>query len=448
MPEDPFVEIHYGPVRLTPPVAAPPKRAPLVTRIGEALGFLRTLIVNLAVIAAVVALVVLTVAELRRQPVIIEEISLPPALTARGYSGAVAAQRLWDAITRVQQDSGTLKEQAALTTVGRQIDIVEPGTGLSLQGLTQMLRALLGLPQIRIAGDVTCETAVCDWSDLRLRLRIFTETGMELRDVGLLGARGTADYFHRAALEAMAVIDPYSLATYRYHLPGGRSEAERIARDLIATSHPQRAWAATLLGIIAQDQGRHEEAIRNYERATLYAKTDGVRHFVNPWNGWGKSLGALGRNDEAVEKYRRATEIDPEYAYAWYGWGYSLTKLGRYDEAIPAFERASALDPGYGAPVNAWAYVLSKLGRHADALPKFEEALAIDPGNRLTAQNWAESLVHHLDADPAARCERAKEFAPAFRTKAAPLLTRGPELDRITAAIGECGISLADAAPE
>ena len=77
-----------------------------------------------------------------------------------------------------------------------------------------------------------------------------------------------------------------------------------------------------------------------------------------------------------------------------------------------------------------------------------QEALAIDPGNRLTAQNWAESLVHHLDADPAARCERAKEFAPAFRTKAAPLLTRGPELDRITAAIGECGISLADAAPE
>ena len=209
MPDNPVIEVSYGPVRLvTPTTPDRAQRAPLLKRIGEGLTFLRGLIVNLAVICAVVALFVLTVLELRREPVIIEEIKLPPQLEERGYGGGVVSHRLWDAITAIQDNSTTISERVILNTWNRQIDFVESGSGLSYQGLAQLTREIFGIPQRRIGGEVICEAADCSWSQLRLRLRIFAYGQAKTIDVGLVGGRGTSDYFSRAAVETMRALDP------------------------------------------------------------------------------------------------------------------------------------------------------------------------------------------------------------------------------------------------
>jgi Flp pilus assembly protein TadD len=45
---------------------------------------------------------------------------------------------------------------------------------------------------------------------------------------------------------------------------------------------------------------------------------------------------ALGELESAVEKYRRCTELDPEFFDGWHALGMALMKLGRYPEAIQA----------------------------------------------------------------------------------------------------------------
>jgi Flp pilus assembly protein TadD len=45
---------------------------------------------------------------------------------------------------------------------------------------------------------------------------------------------------------------------------------------------------------------------------------------------------ALGELEAAVEKYRRCTELDPEFFDAWHALGMALMKLGRHAEAIAA----------------------------------------------------------------------------------------------------------------
>ena len=43
---------------------------------------------------------------------------------------------------------------------------------------------------------------------------------------------------------------------------------------------------------------------------------------------------ALGELEAAVEKYRRCTELAPEFFDGWHALGMALMKLGRYPEAI------------------------------------------------------------------------------------------------------------------
>ena len=54
---------------------------------------------------------------------------------------------------------------------------------------------------------------------------------------------------------------------------------------------------------------------------------------------------ALGDLDAAVEKYRRCTELDPNFADAWHALAMAQMKLGRHAEAIPAALKNTELRP-------------------------------------------------------------------------------------------------------
>src|SRR6266446_5131794 len=54
---------------------------------------------------------------------------------------------------------------------------------------------------------------------------------------------------------------------------------------------------------------------------------------------------AIGNLENAVEKYGRCVEIDPEFFDGWHALGMALMKLGRYHEAIEAGKRATELRP-------------------------------------------------------------------------------------------------------
>jgi tetratricopeptide (TPR) repeat protein len=54
---------------------------------------------------------------------------------------------------------------------------------------------------------------------------------------------------------------------------------------------------------------------------------------------------ALGELEAAVEKYRRCTELDPEFFDGWHALGMALMKLGRYAEAIEAGNKTVEMRP-------------------------------------------------------------------------------------------------------
>lgn len=54
---------------------------------------------------------------------------------------------------------------------------------------------------------------------------------------------------------------------------------------------------------------------------------------------------AMGELDAAVEKYRRCTELEPDFFDGWHALGMALMKLGRYAEAIEAGLKTVDLRP-------------------------------------------------------------------------------------------------------
>jgi len=54
---------------------------------------------------------------------------------------------------------------------------------------------------------------------------------------------------------------------------------------------------------------------------------------------------ALGDLDAAVEKYRRCTELAPDFFDGWHALGMALMKTGRFAEAIEAGKKTVEMSP-------------------------------------------------------------------------------------------------------
>jgi tetratricopeptide (TPR) repeat protein len=88
------------------------------------------------------------------------------------------------------------------------------------------------------------------------------------------------------------------------------------------------------------------------------------------------------RDYEGAEAmYRRALELNPNYATAYYWYGFLLRNfLGRYEEALALHRKAAELDPLSAGIIDEVGADLESLGRFDEALARYQRALEVDPG--------------------------------------------------------------------
>ncbi len=103
------------------------------------------------------------------------------------------------------------------------------------------------------------------------------------------------------------------------------------------------------LGIIAQSRGDREEALHRYRRS-IELDPEYERSRLN----LGELLAVTGRGAEAETQFREAIRIDGDYPKAYLNLGTLLYRSGRIDEGREALERAVRLDPEYG---KAWLHL-------------------------------------------------------------------------------------------
>lgn len=161
-----------------------------------------------------------------------------------------------------------------------------------------------------------------------------------------------------------------------------------------------------------------QEAKKFSEAEELYRKAIELNpNYAYAYNNLGNILSNLERYDEAEGFYRKAIDLDPNYALAYYNLGIILKSLNRYSEAETTYRKAIELDPNDALTYNNLGNILNDLERYDEAEAAYRKAIEIDNGDALYYHNLGvllEILKRYEEAEAAYR--KAIEVDPEFNT--------------------------------
>ena len=118
---------------------------------------------------------------------------------------------------------------------------------------------------------------------------------------------------------------------------GRHDEALELVSAVI-NANPGNATARIVAGQVYLLQGRFMEADEMFREADQASDGDpdpGLFFY------WGKALALLGMHELALEKYEKASELDPYDADVYDAWGAALKTLGRFGDAAEVYRRAA-----------------------------------------------------------------------------------------------------------
>jgi TolB-like protein/Tfp pilus assembly protein PilF len=196
------------------------------------------------------------------------------------------------------------------------------------------------------------------------------------------GLRHATDYFKQATAKDPNHARAYAGIADCYALLGGYSGEPRAAYMTSARSAALRALeidetlpeAHTALAVIVQNYDRDwQTAEREYRRAIELNPNYATAHH---W--YAEHLGFLGRFQEAFRESERARQLDPLSLIISADNGMLLYYSRHFDRAIETFRSISQLDPNFPRARNViFAYTENRL--YADALAQAEAMRRLDP---------------------------------------------------------------------
>ena len=227
-----------------------------------------------------------------------------------------------------------------------------------------------------------------NWADTHYNI------GSSLMALGIIiNSEKSLDYFN----EAISNFND-SLSVYK-----GAVNTETYTLILKKTSNAYYNW-----GIALNNLGIFDKAIEKFEKATEIDP-----QLADAYSNWGAALTHFRKYDESIEKFRKAIEINPQHAIAYYNWGIALNNLGMFDKAIEKFEKATEINPQIADYYSDWGSVLLKQGKLNEAIEKFKKATEINPQLAIAYYNWGTALNNLGMFDKAIeKFEKATEINP------------------------------------
>jgi tetratricopeptide (TPR) repeat protein len=188
----------------------------------------------------------------------------------------------------------------------------------------------------------------------------------------------------------------------------------------------KEAQRLTRVAQVAEQQGRHDDAIKAYQTIAVIAKTS-PRIAAAALLNAGNIYMSLSQFQAAADSFRRSLALDPTSAEAQNILGEALGELKQYPRALEAFQQAVALDgrfvkarynmgvtydrlgqmkyaefvykiiirdhPDFALAYDAMAVTLSKSGRGREAIPMHQKAISLSPRDASFLYNFAVSYL-------------------------------------------------------
>lgn len=156
-----------------------------------------------------------------------------------------------------------------------------------------------------------------------------------------------------------------------HHQAGRLEQAEALYRQ-----HPNNPDALNLLGVIAYQRARYDDAVTLIRKAIRAKPGDASFHY-----NLGLVQRALGRVEDARNCYEQAVRLQPRYTDAINNLGVLLREQGLAEAAANCYRKVIAFNPAHVEALNNLGAVLREQGKQADALTHCRQALALDPAH-------------------------------------------------------------------
>ena len=151
----------------------------------------------------------------------------------------------------------------------------------------------------------------------------------------------------------------------------------------------------------------------------------------------GNALLKNGQLDEAMSTYRKAMELNPDYAVPYYNMGLALFQKGDVDGAIASYEKSIAKDPDYADPENNLGNALMQKGAVDEAIAHYHRAAELKPGLAEVQYNLGGALMQKgAMEDAVASYQKALEIQPGYaeaECKLGDVFLRGGRADQAIA---------------
>lgn len=159
----------------------------------------------------------------------------------------------------------------------------------------------------------------------------------------------------------------------QHHAAGRLAEAEKILRQMLR-ANPGQPFALHLLGVIAHQAGKTEDAIRLLGMAIEKLPTVGQFHA-----NLGEMCRLLNRLDEAVAHGERAIALEPGSATAHSNLGIAFYDRKEPDRAEACQKKALALNPRLAQALNNLGSIQRDRKDKEGAIRYYRQALAASP---------------------------------------------------------------------
>lgn len=144
-----------------------------------------------------------------------------------------------------------------------------------------------------------------------------------------------------------------------------------------AVAHADQCSEGERLLILAVNDGANGNTVRQKEYldslVSLYPKDERARFTL------GAYFFGLQEYTKAIEQYKKAIELAPEYSPVYNIIGYAYRQVENYNEAEKAFKKYTELIPNDPNPYDSYAELLLKIGRFDESIATYHKALALDP---------------------------------------------------------------------
>ena len=151
---------------------------------------------------------------------------------------------------------------------------------------------------------------------------------------------------------------------------------------------------------------RNDESL--WTRALDCTSGDSVAH-----NNLGTTLSKSGKLGFAVEQFRKALQIKPDYPDALRNLGVAFFDTGRKEEAIAQYRKALELKPDYVEARRDLGIALFDTGRKEEAIAQYRKALELKPDYVEARNNLGIALRQNGDLDGAvAQYQKILEIKP------------------------------------